>query len=94
MSTFFFYIGIIILLIGWIIVLVQAFKKSILWGFGSFFFTPVYIIFLIKNWTSSKFAFFLQFTGMAIILVFILLNENERVFEPLLTLALIIGHHI
>lgn len=94
MSVFIFYLGIIIFLIGLILFFKEAFKKNILWGLGSFFFTPVYIVFLIKNWTLTKVAFFMQIIGVLIILIHAYFYGIERTFDPLITLAMIIGHYI
>ena len=93
MSVFFFYLGIVILIIGWILFLIEAFKKSIFWGLGSFLLTPVYITFLIKNWRATKFTFYLQIIGLVIILIYIFKTGNDRVFNPLVTVAMIIDHY-
>ena len=37
-----------------IMILIQAFKKSLLWGFGSLFIPPVELVFVILNWDKTK----------------------------------------
>ncbi len=37
-----------------IMILIQAFKKSLLWGFGSLIIPPVELVFVILNWAKTK----------------------------------------
>ena len=37
-----------------ILILIQAFKKSLLWGFGSLFIPLVELAFVILNWAETK----------------------------------------
>jgi len=37
-----------------IMIIIQAFKKSLLWGFGSLFIPPVELVFVILNWDITK----------------------------------------
>ena len=41
-------------LVSSIMIIIQAFKKSLLWGFGSLFIPIVTLIFVILNWDTTK----------------------------------------
>jgi hypothetical protein len=48
-------VGYIALFVGVIMVTIQAFRKSALWGLGTFFlFVPVGIIYVAQNWATAK----------------------------------------
>lgn len=46
--------GYLVLLVCSILVLIKAFKTSLLWGFGSFFIPLVQLIFVITHWSETK----------------------------------------
>ena len=75
MSVFFLYLGIVILIIGWILFLIEAFKQSILWGLGCFLFAPLCIIFLIFYWQEAKSSFFIQIIGIALVFMSGMANQ-------------------
>lgn len=59
-----FAVGGIIALIGWIMFLVAAFRVSILWFLGCFFFPfPVALIFLIMHWNVAAKPFLVEVLG-------------------------------
>ena len=60
-------IGIALVFIGGIGLLIAAFKESIWWGLGCFFFSPVALVFLILHWHNAKNPFFLQLAGVAVL---------------------------
>ena len=53
-------IGICIAVIADLMIIIQAFKKSLLWGFGTLFIPIVGVIFIILNWgTTKKYVFWI-----------------------------------
>ncbi|VAX17265.1 hypothetical protein MNBD_IGNAVI01-579 [hydrothermal vent metagenome] len=50
----FIVIGIIIALIGGTMIVIQAFKTSLLWGFGSLIIPIVELIFIVMYWDKTK----------------------------------------
>jgi hypothetical protein len=67
--------GGILLLIGSIMFIVNAFKVSVGWGLGVLFLAPVGLVFLVKNWQESKKSFLLSIAGTALIVVGALLGQ-------------------
>ncbi|HKB07920.1 MAG TPA: hypothetical protein VKF61_06570 [Candidatus Polarisedimenticolia bacterium] len=67
--------GGILLLIGSIMFIVNAFKVSVGWGLGVLFLAPVGLVFLVKNWQESKKSFLLSLVGTALIVVGALLGQ-------------------
>ncbi|MGJ8695524.1 MAG: hypothetical protein ACSHYF_04350 [Verrucomicrobiaceae bacterium] len=70
------FIGTILILIGGIIcfifgimVLIQAFKKSILWGLGSLFIPLFVFVFIAKHWETCKPYLMKWLIGLALIVV-------------------------
>lgn len=61
--------GGISIFIGCIMILIEAFKKSILWGLGTVFIAIVGLIFIVVHWDVAKRGFLVAFGGwlMAII---------------------------
>ncbi|MCF6270458.1 MAG: hypothetical protein L3J41_12155 [Melioribacteraceae bacterium] len=52
-----------------IMILIQAFKKSLLWGFGSLFIPLVELAFVILNWDETKnYVFWLLFAFLLFML--------------------------
>lgn len=61
-------LGAAFLLIGGILLLIEAFKTSILWGLGCLFITPISLIFIFAHWDRAKNPFILQLIGLALVL--------------------------
>lgn len=62
-------IGWAISILGSILVLIAAFKKSVWWGLGSLFVPFVVLIFVILNWAAAKRGFLLSLAGLALAIV-------------------------
>lgn len=62
-------VGYLISLVGSIMVLVAAFRESVLWGLGCIFVPFVSLIFIIKFWDESKRGFFVSLAGLAVVVV-------------------------
>jgi|AP95_1055475.scaffolds.fasta_scaffold293492_1 hypothetical protein len=45
--------GVIIALVFWTVLLIQAFKSSILWGFG-YFIPVISVVFILTHWERAK----------------------------------------
>jgi hypothetical protein len=79
----------ILVLVGWltmfvgsIMVLIAAFRESVLWGIGCLFIAPVTLFFIITHWSEAKKGFFIQLAGIAIILVAILVLGHSGSHPP------------
>ena len=46
--------GLLITLVFWAVILMQAYKVSVLWGLGYTFLPPIAAIFIIKYWDQSR----------------------------------------
>jgi hypothetical protein len=57
----------------WIVVL--AWQKGILWGLGCLFLPVIQLIYVALNWKESKNAFFLQLSGIALLILSMLLSK-------------------
>lgn len=68
MSNIVQFVGIGIFILGGIFFLIEAFRTSLLWGFGCLFITPVTIFYLILHWNNAKKAFSIQAVGTIILL--------------------------
>jgi hypothetical protein len=62
-------LGLIVALVGWIWLLIEAFKENVLWGLGCFFFSPVSLFFAILNWDVAKKPCLINLAGTAITLI-------------------------
>ena len=62
-------IGLVIMLVGFIWIVVNAFKTSVLWGLGAFFIPLVAQIFAIMNWETNKTAFLTWLAGLVLYIV-------------------------
>lgn len=62
-------LGSLLLLVGGVMMIVNAFKTSLAWGLGVLFLWPVGLYFLAKNWQENKKPFFIQLAGLAILMV-------------------------
>lgn len=59
-------IGVIVTIAGGIGLLIAAFKTSMLWGIGSFLFTPVALLFVVLHWDVARNPFLLTLGGLAL----------------------------
>lgn len=62
-------LGFVIMLIGGLWVLIEAFKESILWGLGCLFIPIVTLVFVIMHWDKAGKPFLIQIVGMVIFAV-------------------------
>jgi len=67
--------GGVLLLIGCIMFIVNAFKVSVVWGLGVILLAPVGLVFLFKNWRENKTSFLLQLAGIVLVAVGLLLGH-------------------
>jgi hypothetical protein len=70
-------VGVVILLIGGIMMLIAAFRVSIVWGLASLFIPFAGLVFIFLHWSAAKTAFFLQLIGLALFLLGGYLSPNE-----------------
>ena len=59
-------IGVIVCAVGYIMIVVAAFKESFLWGLGILFFNPVILVFVILNWSAAGKGFLTYLAGAGI----------------------------
>ena len=62
-------LGGLIMLVGFIWIVVNAFKTSVLWGLGALIVPLVAQIFAIMNWETNKTAFLIWVGGLALYIV-------------------------
>jgi hypothetical protein len=67
--------GGVLLLVGNIMFIVNAFKVSVAWGLGVLFLPPVGLVFLVKSWNESKKSFLLSFAGGVLLVVGLMLGQ-------------------
>jgi len=67
--TILLYLGYLLSIVGWIWLLVVAFKKSVWWGLGSLLIPFVSLIFAIMNWQVAKKPFLIQLAGVVLCVV-------------------------
>lgn len=60
-------IGLVVGIVGSLMVVAVAFRQSLLWGLGSLFLAPVWLIFIVLHWEESKRGFFISLAGTAIL---------------------------
>ena len=68
-------VGGVIMLVGSLMFVVNAFKVSVAWGLGVLFLAPVGLVFLVKNWKESKVSFLIQIGGLALVVAGALLGS-------------------
>jgi len=61
--------GGVLLLIGCIMFIVNAFKVSVVWGLGVILLAPIGLVFLFKNWRENKTSFLLRLAGLVLVVV-------------------------
>ncbi len=70
MAGFVFIVSMILLVIGSIMLLIEAFGSSMLWGFGTLLFPlPVGLLFVVTHWYQAKKAFLMQISGLGLMLM-------------------------
>ena len=62
-------LGFIVMAVGGIWILIEAFKENVLWGIGCILFNPVSLIFVIMHWDVAKKPFFINLAGIAIMIL-------------------------
>lgn len=67
-----FAVGGITAFFGSIIFLIAAFRQSVLWGLGCLLIPFVSLVFLVLHWAEAKKGFFIQLTGLAVIVIAVL----------------------
>ena len=67
-------VGVVVMIVGGVMVLIAAFRESVLWGLGCLFFWPVNLIFIVTHWQESKTGFLIQLAGGALMVVGILIG--------------------
>lgn len=76
-------VGWLVSIIGSIMLLIVAFKESVLWGLGCLFIPFVALVFIIMHWSISKRAFFIQLAGIALIFLAVILGGGSaHVSQP------------
>ncbi len=66
MGTLLVILGVILMIIGGVWLLVEAFKESILWGLGSIFIPFVGLVFAIMHWSECKVPFLIHVAGLVL----------------------------
>lgn len=64
MDMLFFWLGLIVFIIGGLGFLIATFRAGILWGFSCLILPPVSLIFLFAHWDKAKGPFGLQLIGL------------------------------
>jgi len=80
LATALVFLGLAVSILGSLFFLIAAFRTSILWGLGVFFFAPVSLGYLILHWDTAKKPFYLQLWGVAFILIAALALEADLPF--------------
>lgn len=68
MGTILLIIGMGCALVGGIWLIIEAFRKSLLWGLGCLFFPVISLIFVIMHWTTCWRPFVLNVVGVLLLL--------------------------
>ena len=63
-----FFAGWLMILAGAILIIIEAFKESIIWGIFSILFNPVSLLFVILYWEKAKKPFFTQLQGLILMI--------------------------
>ena len=67
-------IAIFIIVVGGILLLIEAFKEGIIWGLACLLISPVALIFTILHWDVAKKPFFIQLFGVGFL--FLITSQN------------------
>jgi hypothetical protein len=70
------FLGWLVSIVGGIMLLVVAFKESILWGLGCIFIPFVALIFIVMHWEQSKKPFFIELAGAVLVIIGIILGGS------------------
>ena len=62
-------VGLVISIVGGVMVLIEAFKQSIVWGLASLFIPFVILVFVALNWEVSKKGFLIAVAGTIVYVV-------------------------
>lgn len=73
-----FFLGAVVVLVGGIWFLIEAFREHVLWGLGCIFFGIVGLIFLILHFDRAAKPFFLQLGGAVIMVIGIIMMPKEQ----------------
>ena len=71
-------IGSIVFFVGWIWIIIEAFKTSILWGLGTLIVPIVGLIFVLMNWEDGKKPFLIYLAGIALMVVGVILSPHGQ----------------
>jgi len=69
-------VGGVLLLIGCIMFIINAFKVSVVWGLGVILLAPIGLVFLFKNWRENRTSFLVQLAGLVLVVVGALLGRS------------------
>ena len=67
-------IAVFIIVVGGILLLIEAFKEGIIWGLACLLISPVALIFTILHWDVAKKPFFIQLFGVGFL--FLVASQN------------------
>ena len=76
--TVLLFIGVILSVIGWGMILIAAFRESFLWGIGSLLIPLVGLIFVFTHWQETKNGFFYSLVGAVLIAAGSMMSANAR----------------
>jgi hypothetical protein len=62
-------LGAIACLYGFVVILINAFRESVLWGLGSLFVGPVLLVYVVLNWSDNMKPFLIYLGGLAMVIV-------------------------
>ena len=84
MGTLIYMLGSLVALVGGVIVLIEAFKKSVLWGLLSFCIPFAVFVFVAQNWSNEKVrkGFFIWLAGFGVMIVGVVLG-GAKMFTQL-----------
>ena len=68
-GTGLFMVGLVVALVGWIMIVIAAFRVSAGWGVGSLLIPLIALIFVITHWQDARRGFFTQLGGTALFLI-------------------------
>lgn len=76
MWTVLMIIGVILSVIGGVMILIAAFRESVLWGIASLLVPLVALIFVFTHWQETKNGFFYSIVGAALIVAASLMSSH------------------
>jgi hypothetical protein len=59
-------IGVLLYLVGWVWLMVAGFIESVPWGIGTFFLSPIGLVFSLFHWPEYKVPTFLYIAGVVL----------------------------